>query len=62
MNPTTIKLGLIALDQIAAWTATYVKARDNPGMTEEEADKLVQDTQARAQATVAAWKDYRAGS
>lgn len=62
MNPILQKLALIALDQIAAWTVVWQRARDNPDMTEAEAEQLIRDTQAKAAQISDAWRDFRQSS
>lgn len=59
MNPTVIKLGFFALDQIAKWVETYQAAQKNPDMTEAEAQALITKTQGEATAVADAWETYR---
>lgn len=62
MSPASVKLGLIALDQIAAWTVAYQQAKANPNMTDAEVERLVADTQAQAEQISDAWRKARQGA
>lgn len=55
MSPASAKLLIYAIDQIANWAVTAQRAKDNPDMTQDEADALVAQVQAETQANVDAW-------
>lgn len=59
MTVAQAKLALFAFDQIAKYTAMWMKSRDNEDMTEAEADALIKETQDDAIATGAAWDKSR---
>lgn len=51
----SVKLALFAADQIAAWAALLIKARQNTTMTAEESKAAVAAVQAEAAALGAEW-------
>ena len=58
MNPVTIKLAILAADQIATWAAVLIKARANPSMTPEESKAIVAATQVEAVSLGAEWDAF----
>jgi hypothetical protein len=59
ITPIQVKLGIFALDQIAKFTELYLNSNKNPGMTSEEADALVAQTQADTVRISDGWRASR---
>ncbi len=58
MSPSSVKLLIVAIDQISLWAQIAARAKDYPDMTAEQADALVTETQEQAKATSDDWRAY----